>query len=466
MIEYHFPYRQIYFIGIGGIGMSALARFFTENSLPVAGYDRVESPLTQELVHEGMNIHYRDNKDLIPEVFRSPETRPSTLVVYTPAVPGNHSELLFFRQSGYKVMKRSEVLGLISEHSQTIAVAGTHGKTSISTLTAHVLEKSGANKASFLGGISNNYGTNYLSGSGKWVVMEADEFDRSFLRLSPQIALISAMDADHLDIYGSHESLLEAFHEFASRVRSGGKIIYRNDLALNKEVNKGVSWYSYGIDGTADFTLGSVKQEGGYYSFDMKIPAGVLKDLRLGIPGRINQENALAAAALSWLAGVPEETIRGALQSYRGVRRRFDVRHFGSKYVYIDDYAHHPEEIKKTLTSIRELFPGKKITCAFQPHLYTRTRDFASEFANSLDRFDRVWMMEIYPAREEPLPGVDARMILSRMKLQDKALVTREELLHKIKEGKPEVMVTMGAGNIDRLVKPIEEIYKQIESDA
>ncbi|NOY38115.1 MAG: UDP-N-acetylmuramate--L-alanine ligase [Chlorobi bacterium] len=445
--------------------MSALARFFKGQGFAVAGYDRVSSPLTEALESEDIQIHYSDDIRLIPDVFTAIHRRQETLVVYTPAIPSKHGEKRFFSANGFRLMKRSELLGLISEKGRNIAVAGTHGKTSISTMIAHILKFSDMDAAAFLGGISNNYHTNYISGKGEWIVLEADEFDRSFLWLSPDIAVISAMDADHLDIYGTEEELVSAFHEFASRVKEGGILLVKNDLKIDRKVNHKIKWLTYGMEKKADYFTGKMKENGGFYSFDIHTPDSVIEDLRLGIPGKINVQNAVVAVAVAELVGVDEHTIRKALLLFKGVKRRFDIRVLGEKYVYIDDYAHHPCEISTTLESVRSMFPGKKITTVFQPHLYSRTRDFAEDFAQSLDQFDRLIILDIYPAREDPVPGVSSGIILEKMTLKQKYWLKKEELMAFIEKDPPEVLLTMGAGDIDCFVKPLEKVYHRLNNE-
>jgi UDP-N-acetylmuramate--alanine ligase len=458
-------YSRIFFIGIGGIGMSALARYFLAAGYQVAGYDRTPSPVTEALEKEGIEVTFADDPAQIPEKFREVRWRGDTLVIYTPAVPQEHPVFRHYAENGYEMVKRAEVLGMISDRMRPVAVAGTHGKTTTSTMIAHILKQSVLDCTAFLGGISKNYNTNLLLGESPWVVLEADEFDRSFLHLHPALAVVTSMDADHLDIYGDHEHLRESFHQFMSQVREGGKIILHNSLEVNRQVNGKVDWFTYGLVGEADYWATDLQFSEGYHIFTAHTPEGKIEGIRLGLPGRVNVENALAAIAVSHLLGVSNDNIRKSLFLFEGVRRRFDVRVRGERYVYIDDYAHHPSELRAAIGSTREMFPGKKITGIFQPHLYTRTRDFADGFAESLAMLDRIILLPVYPAREEPIPGITSEIILEKIKKSEKELLSKEEVPGRIRKDPPEVLMTLGAGDIDRLALPLEKIYRELNED-
>lgn len=445
---------SVYFIGVGGIGMSALARYFVSQGKAVAGYDRVSTALTDQLVREGIDIHFEDRSRLIPSAFRNPER---TLVIYTPAIPENHQQLNYFRNGGFRVIKRSVALGEVFNTGRGIGVAGTHGKTSISTMLAHILHSSTLGCNAFLGGISKNNSSNlYLDPASRVIVAEADEFDRSFLTLFPEIAVVSSMDADHLDIYHSEENIRKGFEAYIGQIRDKGKLILK--FGLNPDVPDHVTFFTYAMDSPeADYRVENLRQEGLGYRFNVRTPGSLLPEIVMQVPGILNVENALAAVAVCHQLGLPSEQITQALSEYRGVRRRFDLQVHSGKRVYIDDYAHHPTEIRAFLSSVRSLFPGKRITGIFQPHLYSRTRDFAEPFARSLELLDQLILMEIYPAREEPIPGVDAAMILDRVQLDEKVLISREQLMRVVKERDPEILVTMGAGDIDKFVEPLKE---------
>jgi UDP-N-acetylmuramate--alanine ligase len=445
---------SVYFIGVGGIGMSALARYFVSQGKVVAGYDRVSTALTDQLVREGIDIHFEDRSRLIPSAFRNPER---TLVIYTPAIPENHQQLNYFRNGGFRVIKRSVALGEVFNTGRGIGVAGTHGKTSISTMLAHILHSSTLGCNAFLGGISKNNSSNlYLDPASRVIVAEADEFDRSFLTLFPEIAVVSSMDADHLDIYHSEENIRQGFETYIGQIRDKGKLILK--FGLNPDVPDHVTFFTYAMDSPeADYRVENLRQEGLGYRFNVRTPGLLLPEIVMQVPGILNVENALAAVAVCHQLGLPSEQITQALSEYRGVRRRFDLQVHSGKRVYIDDYAHHPTEIRAFLSSVRSLFPGKRITGIFQPHLYSRTRDFAEPFARSLELLDQLILMEIYPAREEPIPGVDAAMILDRVQLDEKVLISREQLMRVVKERDPEILVTMGAGDIDKFVEPLKE---------
>jgi len=442
--------KAVYFLGIGGIGMSALARFFKNRGCSVFGYDRTSSPLTLELEAEGMEIHYEEDVDLIPDGI--------DLVVYTPAVPKKHSEYQFFLENGYPILKRSQVLGMISSGYKTIGIAGTHGKTTISTLTAHLLQQTPNGINAFMGGISKNYQNNLLlSAKSEWVVVEADEFDRSFLHLFPHIAVITSVDADHLDIYKNILALKESFTQFTCQIKPGGYLIIKKGISLNVVQCPGLKIFTYSIDKDADFCIQKLRISKGHYIFDLKLVETSMENVELGLPGLFNVENAIAASAAAWLAGATKEEIRKGLLSFSGVHRRFDMRINREDLIYIDDYAHHPEELKACINSVRHLYPDKKITGVFQPHLFTRTRDFADDFARALELLDEVILLEIYPARELPIEGINSQMLLNKINLTSKYVCKNDELIGLLKSLKPELLLTLGAGDIDQFVKPIEE---------
>ena len=447
-------YTKIYFIGIGGIGMSAIARYYKFKGYPVAGYDKTPSDLTHALENEGIDVHYTDDVDYIPKDVAS------TLVVYTPAIPEDLKELVYVREHGYTVIKRSRMLGELAEGQTCLAVAGTHGKTTTSTLVAHILTQSGDGCSAFLGGISNNYGTNLLTSNSPTMVAEADEFDRSFLQLRPSIAAITAMDADHLDIYGTHEEYCKAFRKFASQVTR--HLIVKKGLAITPEdTNARISTYSYD-DPEADFYARDPHpDELGHYIFDLVHPDGVIEGIRVGIPGWVNVENSVAAAAICLKYRVSPLAIKDAIGSYKGVRRRLEAHVNVPGLTYIDDYAHHPQELRSAISSLRGMFPGRKITAVFQPHLYTRTRDLADGFAEALSEVDKLILLDIYPAREEPIPGVTSEIIFSKVTAPEKIMLGKEELLDYLREEPLDVLATFGAGNIDRLVEPIAEMLRE-----
>ncbi len=449
--------KGIFLVGIGGIGMSALARYFLARGYMVAGYDRTMTKLTGSLEKEGCSITYEDNPGNIPQEFQS---RKKTLVIFTPAIPAVNRILVHFRNGGFMIRKRSEILGGISEEKKTIAIAGTHGKTSVTTLSAYLLKQSVVDCTAFLGGISKNYNSNLFLGRGDWAVMEADEYDRSFLRLKPYIAVITSIDPDHLEIYGDYEHLVAAFNEFASKVPAGGRLLV-NYRVMEKITGQRDGIFTYGLDEKAGFTVQNIKRINSAYNFDIKTPFGIIDGLTSNIKGRSNLENILCAVSAAILAGVSEEEIRKALPGFSGVVRRFDVRVENDKVVYIDDYAHHPEELNFCIASIREFYHDRNITGIFQPHLFSRTRDYADEFADSLDKFDSVILLPVYPAREEPIDGVDSEMIFNKMKLREKCMMDGRELLRKLPSMEIDVLVTIGAGDIDMLVKPIEEILNK-----
>jgi UDP-N-acetylmuramate--alanine ligase len=450
-------YRNIYFIGIGGIGMSAIARYYNAKGFRVSGYDKTPSPLTHALENEGIEVHYEDNTSYVPKDIET------TLVVYTPAIPKDMGELVYVQENGYRVIKRSRMLGEITQGQRCMAVAGTHGKTTTSTLLSHIFTASGEGCSAFLGGISKNYGSNLLIHQNDVVVVEADEFDRSFLQLYPEIAVITSMDADHLDIYGDESHIREAFKAFASQV--SGTVIVKKGLDITAEDTEAkILTYSYN-DPSADFHAVLTEGDGnGRSHFDLHWPGGVIRDCMVGIPGWVNIENAVAASAIGLTYGLDPERIKEALAGFSGVRRRFDIRLENERCIYIDDYAHHPREIAASLTSIRGNYPGRKLTAIFQPHLYTRTRDFAEGFAEALSHADRLILLDIYPAREEPIPGVTSEIIFDGVSLDDKVLLRKEELmrhLESLEAPQNEVYMTIGAGDIDRFVEPLAELLKK-----
>ncbi|NPA37712.1 MAG: UDP-N-acetylmuramate--L-alanine ligase [Chlorobi bacterium] len=452
--------KYAYFIGIGGIGMSALARFFHRQGVDVSGYDRVPSVLTSELEMLGIQIHYEEDINWPAEKGFLPY---DTLVVYTPAIPGDNKEILFFREAGFDMKKRAEVLGLISNSWDAVCVAGTHGKTTISTLAAHLYTKSKIGCSAFIGGIAKNYNTNYLhSSKSPYVILEADEFDRSFLHLNPYLSVISSMDADHLDIYGNKKELEKSFREFVSLTRPGGTVIVKKGLP-ELPVPEGTVQFVYSLDeDDVDFYASNILMIKDRYIFDLNSPFGKIEGLQLGIPGLLNVENAVAACALALIGGVSEEEIKKGLASFKGIKRRFDYIIKTRKFVFIDDYAHHPAEIKATVKSVKAIYEGKRIMGIFQPHLYTRTRDFAKEFAEALDILDRVILLDIYPARELPVEGVTSELIMKYMKNAEVEICEKEELFDKIIKDMPDVLLTMGAGDIDREVPELEAKFRTL----
>ena len=447
-------YRHIYFIGIGGIGMSAIARYYKFKGLHVSGYDKTPSELTNELESEGIEVHYEDDIAYIPKDV------DSTLVIYTPAIPKEMGELVYVMENGYRVIKRSRMLGEIAHGQRCMAVAGTHGKTTTSTLLAHIFQHSGEGCSAFLGGISKNYGSNLLVSVNDVIVAEADEFDRSFHQLYPEIAVITSMDADHLDIYGDAAHIHEAFKIFASQV--SGTVIAKYGIDITgKDTKAKVLTYSYD-NPNADFHADDIRtDEFGYSTFDLNYPGGSIKGCKVGIPGWVNVENAIGASAIALTYGLDPERIKDSLATFEGVKRRFDMHVNAKGCAYIDDYAHHPKEIASAVSSIREMFPGRKLTAVFQPHLYTRTRDFAEEFAESLSMVDKLILLDIYPAREEPIPGVTSEMIFKDVKAPEKVLMKKEELMEYLKDEPVDILVTFGAGNIDRFISPITDMLKE-----
>lgn len=454
--------RAVYFIGIGGIGMSAVARYFHSKGVQVSGYDKTPTTLTKELEANGIAVHYEENTDLIPKDVQ--------LVVYTPAIPEDHKELLFYRQHGYRVVKRSEVLQLITESSFNICIAGTHGKTTITTMTAHLLRDSGYGCNAFLGGIAVNYGTNFWSSERNVCVVEADEYDRSFLKLSPDVAIITAMDADHLDIYGSAEAMEQAFIDFSKKVRKDGVLITRFGLKRGSELSAG-KHITYSLQNeSADVFATNIRMVKGSYEFDVVLKDNQIKDLVLHMGGMHNVENAVAAITVASSLEIDNDKIKKGIENFRGVKRRFEYIIRNDRLVFIDDYAHHPEELRALIRGARALFKQRRCTLIFQPHLYSRTRDLADGFAEVLDLADQVILLPIYPARELPIPGVNSEMILAKMAKDRKKVMTKEELtawiqkdyIKNINREFGETLITAGAGDIDMLVEPIKQLLKEI----
>ena len=451
--------KSVYFVGAGGIGMSALIRYFLHKGCNVGGYDKTPTPLTQTLISEGADIHYEDNLQLVAPCFKDKE---STLVVYTPAVPADHSELSFFRDNGFDVQKRAQVLGMLTNQMKGLCVAGTHGKTTTSTMLAHIMHQSSRDCNAFLGGISKNYGTNYiLSEKSDFVVIEADEFDRSFHWLRPFMTVITATDPDHLDIYGTKEAYLESFRHYSSLIREDGVLLIHTDLEMKPDVKPGVRVYEYARD-KGDFHAENIRIGNGEIFFDFVSPIETIKDIQLGVPVSINIDNGIAAMAIAQLNGVSADEIKKAMKSYEGVDRRFDFKIKTDKIVFLSDYAHHPNEIEQSVKSIRELYADKKIAAVFQPHLYTRTRDFYREFADSLSLLDTVYLCDIYPAREEPIPGVTSKLIYDNLRPgMEKFLVHTEDVVELLSKGDFQVLVSLGAGDIENYVPQIQEMLAE-----
>ena len=455
-------YQNYYFLGIGGIGISALARFFHAKGFAVAGYDRTRSELTQNLEKEGIAVHYTDDIEKVPARFTQPD---STLIVYTPAVPADHSERLFFEQHGFNLMKRAQVLGEITRLQKGICIAGTHGKTTTSTMTAHLLKQSYVDCNAFLGGISRNYNTNLLlSSSSDYVVIEADEYDRSFHQLAPNMAVITSADPDHLDIYGTAEAYRESFEHFTSLIVEGGCLIMKKGIDVTPRLQKNVRCYTYAVNEEADFKADNVRIGNGEIVFDFHTPTETITDIRLGVPVPVNIENGTAAMALAWLAGVTADELRAGMASFKGIHRRFDIQFKSDKVVFIDDYAHHPTELATSISSIKTVYSGRTVCGIFQPHLYSRTRDFAPEFAAALSLLDEVILLDIYPAREQPIEGVTSKIIFDAITCKNKTLCTKAELLPLLRMKKNfDVLATFGAGDIDRLLPEITQLLESLE---
>jgi len=452
--------KNVYFLGIGGIGMSALARYFKYSGRNVAGYDRTRTALTDALQSEGIDVHFEDDVRYIPSKWNPAET----LAVFTPALPDEHKELSWFREKPIGLLKRAKVLGMVCNEKNCIAVSGTHGKTTVSTMTATILKETENGCGAFLGGISKNFGSNLLlpPEESDWIIAEADEFDRSFLHLYPRLALVTSLDADHLDIYGDKTKIVESFIKFISQIKPGGTLVIKEDVDLDvQKTNAEVLTYS--LNGPADFHAKNLRLsgEGGAYFFDIKTPDGIIANCRLNYPGLINVENAIASAALAFLSGASANEIKGGLEKYQGVIRRFDVRYKSEKQIYIDDYAHHPAELKAAIQSVKALYPNRQVTGIFQPHLFSRTRDFAGDFAASLDLLDEAVLVPVYPAREEPIKGVSSELIFNKMKNEHKFLVEKNEVPGLLKERHTNVVITMGAGDIDSISGEITDVLKQ-----
>ncbi|MCK4663689.1 MAG: UDP-N-acetylmuramate--L-alanine ligase [Bacteroidales bacterium] len=458
--------NSVYFVGIGGIGMSAIARYFKSLGKYIVGYDRTDTELTKQLIKENIDIHFNDNVDFIPEYFKEEKNKNEIMVIYTPAIPDNSSELNFFMKNDYRIYKRSEILGIISKNSRGIAVAGTHGKTTISSMIAHLLKQSSVDCTAFLGGILNNYNTNLLlSDKSDIIVLEADEFDKSFLKLHPYFAVITSVDADHLDIYGNKNELNKTFEQFISQIQDGGKLLIKKNLDINYSTNDNIKTYTYSLNDKADFYAQNIKLINGLYTIDLITPFGNIKNIEIGLPGRINVENAVAAIAVALLSGVKEIEIINAAKSFKGVKRRFDLKIISDNLIFIDDYAHHPEEIKACINSVKEMFPDKKITGVFQPHLYSRTYDFADEFATSLNLLDDLILLDIYPAREKPVKGVSSKLIYDKININNKSLCSKNSILNILEKKDIEVLITMGAGDIDQLIEPIMKLLNKNLTD-
>lgn len=450
--------KAVYFIGAGGIGMSAIARYFIHRGLVVAGYDKTPSALTLQLEREGMLIHYEENIDEIPHACKQPQT---CLVIYTPAIPSDHQELQYFRQNGFEVEKRAQVLGTLTREHKGLCVAGTHGKTTTSTMCAHIMHQSHLDCNAFLGGISKNYGTNYILSNSDYVVIEADEFDRSFHWLSPWMSVITATDPDHLDIYGTKEAYLESFRHYTELIQPGGNLIIHRDLEMKENLQEGVNRYDYSLH-EGDFHAENIRIANGEITFDFISPIECVKDVQLGQPVPINIENGVAAMAMAQLSGCTVEELRYGMQTYGGVERRFDFKLKNDKIVFLSDYAHHPKEIYQSAKSIRELYRDRKITAIFQPHLYTRTRDFYKDFANALSLLDEVILTEIYPAREQPIEGVTSQLIYDNLRPGiEKHMIAKSDVLQYIKDHSFDVLIVLGAGDLDNQVPQITKILKE-----
>jgi len=460
-------------LGIGGIGMSALARFFALQGIRVSGYDRYPSPLTDQLISEGMNIHFTEDIRQIPKKL--------DLIVYTPAIPADHQEYLFLLEKKIPMKKRAEVLGMISSGFKTIAVAGTHGKTTTSTMIAHFLRSAKIDHLAFLGGISKNYATNFLFSKGVaisptphfntslphhfnrpvYCVVEADEYDKSFLQLTPYVAIITSADADHLDIYESHDELKKTFGEFTARIVDQGSLILKLGTSISPQRINFYYDYSYALNHEATFFAKNIRLKDDLIHFDYVTPTETISNMTMGVPGIFNLENAVAALAVGYLLGIDKGHLAKALKSYQGVQRRFDFRIRKKELVYIDDYAHHPEELKACISAVRELYPDKKVTGIFQPHLFSRTRDLMDDFARSLEMLDELYLLDIYPAREKPIKGINSKVLLEKVNLPTKSLTTKTTILQAVRTHRPEVLLTLGAGDIDQLVQPLTEALNE-----
>ena len=449
--------KAVYFVGAGGIGMSAIARYFLNKGIVVAGYDKTKTPLTIQLEKEGMLVHYEENVDDIPQACKS---KDSCLVIYTPAIPSEHKELAYFRENNFEIEKRAQVLGTLTRTHKGLCVAGTHGKTTTSTMCAHIMHQSHIDCNAFLGGISKNYSTNYILSDSDYVVIEADEFDRSFHWLRPWASVITSTDPDHLDIYGTKEAYLESFRHYSTLIQPGGALVIRKGLEMKDEIQDGVARYEYSRD-EGDFHAENVIIDNGDITFDFISPIENVKGVRLGQPIPINIENGVAAMAMAQLAGCTANELRSGMETYKGVDRRFDFKIKTGSLVFLSDYAHHPQEIYQSAKSIRELYRDKKITALFQPHLYTRTRDFYKDFARSLSLLDEVVLCDIYPAREQPIPGVSSRLIYDNLEPQvKKEMISKEQVLDYVNNHDFEVLVVLGAGDLDNYVPDIEKVLR------
>lgn len=447
--------KAVYFVGAGGIGMSAIARYFLNKGIVVGGYDKTPSTLTKALEEEGMSIHYDEDVDKIPTECKNKE---NTLIIYTPAIPSEHRELVFFRENGFEIQKRAQVLGTLTHSHKALCVAGTHGKTTTSTMAAHIMHQSSKDCNAFLGGISKNYGTNYILSDSEYVVIEADEFDRSFHWLSPYMTVITSTDADHLDIYGTEEAYLESFRHYTSLIQESGALILHTGLKMQPDVKPGVTTYTYSRD-EGDFHAENIKIENGEITFDFISPVGNIEGISLGQPIPINIDNGIAAMALAQLNGCSDDEIRNAMATFGGVDRRFDFKIKNDKIVFLSDYAHHPKEILQSAKSLKEVYKDRKVTALFQPHLYTRTRDFYKEFAESLSLFDEVILLDIYPAREKPIEGVTSKLIYDNLRTDmEKMMCHKDEVLDIVRSKEFDVAVVLGAGDLDNMVPEITEI--------
>lgn len=443
--------QRVFLIGIGGIGMSGLARYFKKRGCVVCGYDKTGTPLTESLMNEGIPVVFMDDEDSIQVSFL--ENDSNTLVIYTPAIPSDSKILNFFKEGGYTMKKRSEVLGIISKGMFTIAIAGTHGKTTTSSIVAHVLKDSGYDCSAFLGGIATNYNSNVLFGDNNTMVVEADEYDRSFLTLHPDIAIVTSMDADHLDIYGDKSHLVDSFKQFTSQLKEGGRLIYRQGLDLSHGK-------TYSANVVADIQAVNVRIKEGSFFFDFKNANGIIENIQLGLPGLHNIENAVAAIEVALHLGISADKIRNALANFLGVKRRFEYVVKSPEHIYIDDYAHHPEELRACIQAVKSLYPNKKLTAIFQPHLFSRTRDFADGFAEVLAMIDDLIMLDIYPARELPIEGVNSAMILDKINNPKKQILSKQDAIEYVRANKPELLLTVGAGDIDTLIQPLKTIFQ------
>ncbi|GGW53439.1 UDP-N-acetylmuramate--L-alanine ligase [Winogradskyella epiphytica] len=440
--------NNVYFVGVGGIGMSALARYFVANGKQVGGYDKTPTEITRSLEELGISIHFEDDISCVPSLFLNPE---DTLVVYTPAIPKEHTEFSYFKDQNFKVLKRSAVLGEITKQTVCLAVAGTHGKTTTTSILGHLMNECHVPVTAFLGGISENYNSNLILNGTEVTVVEADEFDRSFLTLSPDLACITSMDADHLDIYGSAEELVKSFKDFSEGIKPHGKLFIKNGLPL-----KGIT---YGVEDDSDYSAQNIKIDNGSYVFDVKTPQGLHKDFRFSLPGRHNLSNAIIAIAMAAEYGCSYQDLAKALETYRGVKRRFTYQIKTDDFVFIDDYAHHPEEINAVHQAVREMYPNQKVLAIFQPHLFSRTKDFADAFAESLSKFDELMLLDIYPARELPIDGVTSEWLLSKVNNSNKKLVRKTEIIQEIRKSEAQIVLTIGAGDIGEEVKHIKEAF-------